>query len=82
MEFELTTSVVIGTNCTDSCKSNYHTIMTTMAPTNFDIMSSKLYITFVLIKRYLFNLTKFVFSITLSKDACSNKLGLSKCSES
>jgi hypothetical protein len=24
--FELTTSVVIGTDCTGSCKSNYHTI--------------------------------------------------------
>ena len=24
--FELTTSVVIGTDCIDSCKSNYHTI--------------------------------------------------------
>ena len=30
--FELTTVVVIGTNCTCSCKSNYHTITTTTAP--------------------------------------------------
>jgi hypothetical protein len=30
--FELTTLVVIGTDCTGSCKSNYHTIMTTTAP--------------------------------------------------
>ena len=30
--FELTTLVVIGTECTDSCKSNYHTITTTMVP--------------------------------------------------
>jgi hypothetical protein len=30
--FELTTSVVIGTECLGSCKSNYHTIMATMAP--------------------------------------------------
>ena len=30
--FELTTLVVIGTDCTDSCKSNYHTITTTTAP--------------------------------------------------
>jgi len=29
--FELTTLEVIGTNCTGSCKSNYHTITTTMA---------------------------------------------------
>ena len=27
-----TTLVVIGTNCTGSCKSNYHTITTTMVP--------------------------------------------------
>ena len=31
-EFELTTSVVIGTNCTGSCRSNYHTITTTAVP--------------------------------------------------
>jgi hypothetical protein len=30
--FELTTSVVIGTDCICSCKSNYHTITTTTAP--------------------------------------------------
>jgi hypothetical protein len=30
--FELTTLVVIGTDCTGSCKSNYHKIATTMAP--------------------------------------------------
>jgi hypothetical protein len=29
--FELTTSVVIGTDCIGSCKSNYHTIMVTTA---------------------------------------------------
>jgi hypothetical protein len=29
--FELTTLVVIGTDCTGSCKSNYHTITTTVA---------------------------------------------------
>ena len=31
-KFELTTSVVIGTDCIGSCKSNYHTIMATTAP--------------------------------------------------
>jgi hypothetical protein len=30
--FELTTSLVIGTDCTGSCKSNYHMIMAMMAP--------------------------------------------------
>ena len=32
MRFELTTLVVIGTDCIGSYKSNYHTIMTTTAP--------------------------------------------------
>jgi len=30
--------VVIGTDCTGSCKSNYHTIMTTMVPDNLQII--------------------------------------------
>jgi hypothetical protein len=30
--FQLTTLVVIGTDCIDSCKSNYHAITTTTAP--------------------------------------------------
>jgi hypothetical protein len=30
--FELTTLVVIGTGCIDSCKSNYNTITTTSVP--------------------------------------------------
>ena len=30
--FELTTLVVIGTDCIDSCKSNYHKITTMKAP--------------------------------------------------
>ena len=30
--FELTTSVVIGTDCIGSCKSNYHTTTATTAP--------------------------------------------------
>jgi hypothetical protein len=29
---EPTTSVVMGTNCIDSCSSNYHTITATTAP--------------------------------------------------
>ena len=35
--FALTPSVVIGTDCIGSCKSNYHTIMTTTAPTKLGI---------------------------------------------
>jgi hypothetical protein len=30
--FELTTSVMIGTDCIDSCKSNYHAITALMVP--------------------------------------------------
>ena len=30
--FELTTFVIIGTDCIGSCKSNYHTITTMTAP--------------------------------------------------
>ena len=39
--FELTTSVVIGTDCICGCKSNYHTITTTTAPVTckYNIMS-------------------------------------------
>jgi hypothetical protein len=33
--FKLTTSVVIGTDCIGSYKSNYHKITTTVAPLNF-----------------------------------------------
>ena len=32
MGFELTTLVMIGTGCIGSCKTNYYTITTTMAP--------------------------------------------------
>jgi hypothetical protein len=34
MSFKLTMLVMLGTDCTGSCKSNDHTIMTTMAPVN------------------------------------------------
>jgi hypothetical protein len=33
--FELTTSVVIGTDCIGNCKSNYHMITATTAPSSF-----------------------------------------------
>ena len=41
--FKLTTSVVIGTDCIGSCKFNYHTITTTMAP----ILQNKNYIEYI-----------------------------------
>ena len=33
-----TTLVVIGTDCINSCKSNYHTITTTTTPSPFKVM--------------------------------------------
>ena len=45
--FELTTLVVIGTDYTGSCKSNYHTITTTMALIKYKIhYDCYLFITF------------------------------------
>jgi hypothetical protein len=38
---ELTTSVVIGTDCIDNLKSNYHTITTTKAPNKLMIIGVK-----------------------------------------
>ena len=38
--FELTTLVVIGTDCIGSCKSNYHAITATMVQMNITISSS------------------------------------------
>jgi len=40
-KFELTTSVVIGTDCIGNLKSNYHTITTTKAPNKLMIIGVK-----------------------------------------
>ena len=40
MGFELATLVVIGTACTVSCKSNYHTITTTMIPIILQVLNN------------------------------------------
>jgi hypothetical protein len=37
--FEHTILVVIGTDCIGSCKTNYHTIMTTTAPRNLNVFT-------------------------------------------
>jgi hypothetical protein len=43
------TSVMIGPDCTGSCKSNYYTITTTTAPyTKYDILSCNHYICFTI----------------------------------
>ena len=54
MGFELTTLVVIGTDYIGSCKSNYHTITTTMAPVidecdGCDILAVKYILFYVLV---------------------------------
>ena len=41
MMFELTTLVMIGTDCIGSCKPNYHTITTTAAPVLFGDVLTK-----------------------------------------
>ena len=43
--FELTTSVVIGTDCIGSCKSNYHALMAMTTPTCRDCLVLKCIIT-------------------------------------
>ena len=45
--FELATLVVIGTDCIGSCKSDYHTITTTMAP-SFQLYACELIAEFLL----------------------------------
>ena len=37
LRFKLTASVVIGIDCIGCCKSNYHTIMATMAPNHWKV---------------------------------------------
>ena len=45
MGFELTTLVVIGTDCTGSCISNYHMITTTSVPLiNDDLKTGIMYV--------------------------------------
>ena len=39
--FKLATLVVIGTDCISSCKSHYHTIMTTKVPPKLEIYLNK-----------------------------------------
>ena len=55
MGFELTTLVVIGTDCTSSCKSNYHTITTTMAPLINDLHICLKHLFNTLMSLYLIN---------------------------
>jgi hypothetical protein len=45
--FELTTSVVIGTDCIGSWKSNYHTITATTAPDSWKRYLNNIFVEFV-----------------------------------
>ena len=71
--FELTTLVVIDTDCIGSCKSNYHTIMTTMIPNEYIIKSICLYI-YIYWNAFFFAFQDFVGKL---KDAtkCLEKMG-------
>ena len=50
MGFELTASVVIGTDCMGSCKSNYHTITATTDPVFLYVV--KFYVAIYLLLNY------------------------------
>ena len=52
VEFELTTLVVIGTDCTGSCKSNYQTITTMTALQVYILYDYELYIVFSMLPIY------------------------------
>ena len=60
--FELKTLVVIGTNCTGSCKSNYHTTRTTTAPGVFRI---KLVYSSTILKRFQFWFSQLQFLLCI-----------------
>ena len=52
-QIELTTLVVIGTDCVGSCKSNYHTIATSTTPVRIQVKYSRQDIAICLL--YYFN---------------------------
>ena len=58
--FELTISVVIGTDCIGSCKSKYHAIMTTMAPKIFFIFLLWQYCWFDTVRYHVCALTSYI----------------------
>jgi len=70
--FELTNLVVIGTDCTRGCKSNYHTIRTTTAPQRLCTLRKKYY---VLHRHYLLIHYEDLFWNTHCElwDGCSHK---------
>jgi hypothetical protein len=63
--FELTTSVLIGTDCISSCKSNYHTIIITPG-TLWNITSKSIWITY-----FIFLLGSAMTMISLASLYCT-----------
>ena len=63
--FELSTSVVIGTDYTGSCKSNYHTITTTTAPR----MQRNSYYT---LSHQLWNVDQWIMNYNFKNGYCGN----------
>ena len=74
--FELTTLVMIGTDCTGSCKFNYHTITTTKASVRLEYSETCLYWYWIrndciinyLIQLYVLFWTKLLVSIVIGLD--------------
>ena len=58
--FELTTSVVIGTDCIGSCKSNYHTITDTTTSVTTEIYN---HLFFKILLEMSFDLPKYTFKL-------------------
>jgi hypothetical protein len=76
--FKLKTSVVIGTDCTGSCKSNYHTITTTTTPLHLkweNIVYNKKFIIPLMTKcHFLIKIKFWLEQITLESIALSPDL--------
>jgi hypothetical protein len=70
--FELTILVVIGTDCTGSCKSNYHTIMTMTAPSKR--FTSSICFEHIFQKVHISNLCSITRQNLITKYYCSYRL--------
>ena len=79
--FELTSLVVIGTDCTGSCKSNYHAITTTTASSGKDTLHTLImYLMYVVVvesivrwkwyPRNITDLQQVTYKVNLIKNRC------------
>ena len=75
-EFELSTLVVISTDCKDSCKSNHHTSTTTMAPKINQYKGCRCLIFILILRwfRYIWIITWFVARLTRQVPQLEQKL--------